>query len=220
MAKTTDKPGKVRSMKDLIKETVDGSKSKRKRKGNPDNDIEHDQGEVAPKLEAPADTSGRTPHTDIKKAKIKNELFLEVEYNELLKDGTNTVKKDCTAPVHDDLKKCFKKLDAYLASQSEQYTKDGEVDSARVTCRGFSISNDGEGVTLTGTRILENGKAFNFNSPYIKWDDEGAEKLRVTLNVCKAEVIKYLFEGKHQPEAQQKIDFSEDQNKGKENGEQ
>lgn len=39
----------------------------------------------------------------IKKAKIKDNLFLEAEYSEQVQDGTNLVKKDCTAPVHDDM---------------------------------------------------------------------------------------------------------------------
>jgi hypothetical protein len=56
----------------------------------------------------------------IKKAKIKNELFLEVEYSEKLNDGTNTVKKECTAPVHDDLKLAFKRLNVHLALLCEQ----------------------------------------------------------------------------------------------------
>ena len=45
----------------------------------------------------------------IKKAKIKDNSYLEVEYSEVVKDGTNSVKKDCTAPVHDDLRRSFRR---------------------------------------------------------------------------------------------------------------
>jgi len=146
------------------------------------------------------------PSTDIKKAKIKNELFLEVEYSELIKDGTNTVKKDCTAPIHNDLKFAFKKLDKHLSGISEQYTIKGELDTGNVTCRGFSIGGDGEGIILFGFRKLSSGKALNFLSPFHKWD-EGADDLRACISKCKAEVIKYLFENKHQPDVQGKLNL-------------
>lgn len=56
----------------------------------------------------------------IKKAKIKSHIFLEAEYSEPILDGVTQVKKDCTAPVHDDLKKAFRRLDIHLAFLCEQ----------------------------------------------------------------------------------------------------
>lgn len=171
-----------------------------------------------PLMDPPPDENIKPPHkqerpsTEIKKAKIKNELFLEVEYTENIQDGTNTVKKDCTAPIHNDLKNAFKKLDAHLSGISEQYTEKGELDMDNVTCRGFSIGGDGEGVILFGFRKLSNGKALNFLSPFHKWDGETVEyessaDLRVAITQCKTEVIKYLFENKHQPDIQGKLDL-------------
>ena len=46
---------------------------------------------------------------------MKDGMFLNVEYNELQKDGTNNVKKDCTAPIHADLRSAFRKLNVHLA---------------------------------------------------------------------------------------------------------
>lgn len=160
------------------------------------------------KPEAPLRTIGN----EIKKAKIKNELFLEVEYSEMIKDGTNTVKKDCTAPVHNDLKSAFQKLDVHLTGISHQYNSEGELDFENVTCTGFSIGGNGEGVKLFGTRKLDPGGAFNFLSPFHKWDGDtveydGSDGLRAAVSLCKAEVTKYLFEGKHQPDAQIKLDL-------------
>lgn len=154
----------------------------------------------------------RTIGNDIRKAKIKNELFLEVEYSEMIKDGTNTVKKDCTAPIHNDLKAAFQKLDVHLTGISEQYKEDGTLDNENVTCKGFSIGGDGEGVILFGFRKLSTGKALNFLSPFHKWDAEtvgyeDSDGLRAAISVCKSEVSKYLFEGKHQPDAQGKLDL-------------
>jgi len=59
-------------------------------------------------------------NVEIKKAKLKSDMFLEVEYSEVVEDGTNNVKKECTAAVHDDLKKLFRRLPAHLAMLCEQ----------------------------------------------------------------------------------------------------
>lgn len=154
----------------------------------------------------------RTIGNDIRKAKIKNEIFLEVEYSEMIKDGTNTVKKDCTAPIHNDLKAAFQKLSIHLTGIAQQYNSVGDLDFENITCTGFSIGGNGEGVKLFGTRKLEPGGAFNFLSPYHKWDAEtvdydGQDDLRAAISTCKTEVTKYLFEGKHQPDAQIKMDL-------------
>ncbi len=84
-----------------------------------DGSITDDQGSFSDQIqkvvEAVVSDDNAIGSITIKKAKIKNNLFLEVEYSEKQKDGTNTVKKDCTAPVHDDLKLAFKKLVPHLA---------------------------------------------------------------------------------------------------------
>ncbi len=150
-------------------------------------------------------------HTDtitIKKAKIKNEV-LEVEYTEEMADGTNTVKKECTALVHNDLKNSFLKLDEHLSTLCEQY-------SDAVSCNGFSIGghDEYEGVTLIGRRELANKRVLNLVSPFQKWEDEFApyksiSDLKAIIEGCKQEVEKYLFEGKHKPDAQQELPFPE-----------
>src|SRR4051812_35348546 len=57
---------------------------------------------------------------NIKKAKIKDNSYLEVEYSERVQDGTNEVKKTCTAPVHDDMRLSFRRLNVHLALLTEQ----------------------------------------------------------------------------------------------------
>jgi hypothetical protein len=151
---------------------------------------------------------------EIKKAKIKDDLFLEVEYSEEVKDGTNQVKKSCTAPVHDDLKVAFRKLDDHLCKMSEQYNSQGHVDTFDVNCKGFIMTGtgDSEGVMLIGYRGLSNGKYLNLNSPSYKWSDEYEyiSELAEIIEECKHEVMLYLFEGKHQPDAQQELPFGEE----------
>lgn len=176
----------------------------------------------------------------IKKAKIKDSLFLEVEYSEQQEDGVNSVKKDCTAPVHDDLKLAFKKLNIHLAllchqvntatgkgainilkafeeevthqldpEQEYTFTAAGwEIVKAHY-CSGFTIggSGDNEGVVLVGKRELSNGKTLNLVSPFHKWEEDAypyayISELGQIIEECKHEVHAYLFEGKHQPDAQ------------------
>lgn len=147
---------------------------------------------------------------EVLKAKITNEIFLYSEYKVNQKDDKGTFKKDGENPIHDDLKKAFAALTPHLANLAEQYNNSGELDKAQITCRGFGIGGNGEGVTLSGTRLLTNGKPFNFNTPYYKWDtdkseslfEDEADDLRVAVNKCIAEVIKYLFKHKYQPELQ------------------
>ncbi len=169
----------------------------------------------------------------IKKAKLKDDLFLEAEYSEVVKDGSNTVKKDCTAPVHDDLKAAFRKLDIHLGILCQQCVLDQEgieweitednldMDVKNITCRGFTIggSGDSEGVTLIGFRILSNDKILNLVSPFQKWDDinapyEFVNELGEIIEECKHEVKEYLFNDKHAPEAQLDLFEQDSQDNG------
>lgn len=156
----------------------------------------------------------RISTANIQKAKLKNEIFIYIEYSETIPDGsgTNSIKSDSTAAVHNDLKKAFQKLDLHLAGLAEQFTLEGLLNSGSTTCTGFAIGGEGTGVTLSGYRLLSNGKAFNFNTPFIKWNDptadyEGARQLRISVNRCVLEVKRYLFENKHQPDIQGKLDL-------------
>lgn len=60
----------------------------------------------------------------INKAKIKDNLFLTAEYSEVISAGTKSISEDFTAPVHDDLKKAFKKLTIHLALLTGQVLTD------------------------------------------------------------------------------------------------
>lgn len=107
----------------------------------------------------------------IKKASIKDNNYLSVEYTEQQADGFLIIKKDCKIPVHNDLKNAFTELDKHLAILSYQHTFSGNIDDNNISCRGFSLggSMENEGVTLIGMRKLENDKVLNINSPFQKY---------------------------------------------------
>jgi hypothetical protein len=141
----------------------------------------------------------------IRKAKIKDALFLEAEYTRVIGDEERSVKEDSTAPIHDDLKQAFSRLDEHLSNLCDQ--------ADECICKGFSIggSGDHEGVTLIGSREIEYG-ILNLVSPFVKWDSSYASiiELSEAIEACKHEVKQYLFEGKHKPEAQQELPFGDD----------
>lgn len=59
----------------------------------------------------------------VKKASIKEFLFLEVGYDQQISPTiTDKFKRNSTAPVHDDLKAAFKMLDLHLALICEEIT--------------------------------------------------------------------------------------------------
>lgn len=76
----------------------------------------------------------------IKKASIKDGMFLNVEYSESMNDGFNKVKKDCTAPIHDDLRRAFVKLNIHLALLCHQ-----AIENNKKAAKAFSVKiNDDE----------------------------------------------------------------------------
>lgn len=88
----------------------------------------------------------------IKKAKIKDDLFLEVEYSEKVTDGTNSVKKSCTAPVHSDLRKAFYNLSSHLGLLCAQTIENKNKPKVSV-----SISSEAQGEEIE----LEDGFKFD-----------------------------------------------------------
>lgn len=182
-------------------------------------------------------------NASIKKVKIKNEYFLEVEYSVHDGDNGRNVKEDRTQPVHDDLRRLFRQLHIHLGLIAEQVkdtgkgiTADFDEDNAKrklldpsndfkfskddwaildnILCTGFSIGGSGEseGVTLIGRREMSTGSILNLVSPFAKWegDYDYASELATIIEALKAEVSLYLFEGKHQPDAQMSLPFGEE----------
>jgi len=149
-------------------------------------------------------------NVEVTSAKLKD-IFLYASWKNMNPLDKGNFDRDGENPIHDDLKKAFGGLSQHLAAMSEQYNNEGKLDSDKIVCRGFSIGSNGEGVTLHGTRLLGNGKPFNFNSPFYKWDNDPSESLfeedsnglKSAINTCRAEVIQYLFKSKYQAEIRQ-----------------
>lgn len=162
---------------------------------------------------------------EIKKAKIKNRIFLSSEYVEKLNGVNKTRKEDSDAIVHDDLINAFQRLVPHFALLTEQVLE-SEVESIilngkeipedllqKIKVSGITVGGTGEseGITISGSKRLSNGKMINFNTPFTKWEavDEGYKFISELINVLedlKDEVIAYM-EGKQGTKAQTEMNF-------------
>ncbi len=156
----------------------------------------------------------------IRKAKIKDELFLEVEFTEELPGHSKKdTKMTCTVPVHDDLKSSFSKLDKYLATLCDEVKTPKKSDLATLnypefTVKGFTISgnDETEGVTINGYKDGKYGLV-NLNTPFTKYEESDypfTSELAEDIEAAVYEVELYLFEGKRAPEKQISMDFGEE----------
>jgi hypothetical protein len=156
----------------------------------------------------------------IRKAKIKDELFLEVEYTEDLPGHSKKdTKLSCTIPIHQDLKDSFNKLHVHLAILCDEVKEPKKKDLAATVfetfdVRGFSIggSDENEGVTISGFKDGKYG-IVNLNTPFTKYEDSEypfVSDLASDIESCLYEVEEYLFNGKRAPEKQLELGFDEE----------
>lgn len=94
----------------------------------------------------------------IKKAKLKDNLFLEVEFDEhLVNNITNKIKRESTAPVHEDMIKAFRLLDPHIALICEEITVDDFKRATGDKTEGVVVSM----VSPDGTENKLNKNLFN-----------------------------------------------------------
>lgn len=156
----------------------------------------------------------------IKKAKIVNDSFLEVEYEEIGFENeqkfTNKLSFTGGQRVHSDLKKSFESLVPYLVDMCELVEFiDAQVPGnvIRYSVTGFSIggSDEHEGVTIIGRKSLLSKKVLNLVSPFAKYDPETSDyeycsELKAAIAFASVEVVAYL-EGKHEPSKQMSLEL-------------
>lgn len=118
----------------------------------------------------------------IEKAKlIKSGEKVEISYTKQADNGTrSSVGGEVFTDIpHPDLKKSFDALVIHFALMTGQVPVKSVKDIANVKeeliegfrVASFSIGGEREGVTITGTRLLWNGKAFNSNTPYYLFEE-------------------------------------------------
>jgi len=156
----------------------------------------------------------------IKKAKIKDDIFLDVEFTEELSGHSKKdIKISCTTPIHDDLIQSFKQLHKHLTILCDEIEVPKQADFKTAEfhefiVRAFSIggNDENEGVTLSGYKKGRFG-IVNLNTPFTKFEDADypfISCLVEDISIAIYEVEQYLFEGKRAPEKQLELDFMED----------
>lgn len=178
-------------------------------------DASHDGPSAESMLKQMKSRTKNYEHISIKKAKIKDGIFLEVSYTEKIDGGEEDASVARDIPIHDDLIAAFGKLNEHLGRIAEQYDTSGALDTINMGCKGFVISGtgDNEGVSLIGSRLLDSEKWLTFTSPFTKWTEgyEYISELGVDIEECKGEVLLYLFEKKRKPEAQMSMEFQHEE---------
>ena len=166
----------------------------------------------------------------IKKAKLNSLDYLEVEYEQRIITEENEkftieTSKKCTWSPHNDLLILLDQLKPHLAVLCEQVENMLEITShegdfetphpilAKLKVTGFTIggSDEHEGVTLIGRRVLAGNKVLNLVSPFTKWEDEhngyeNSYELSVIISDLQHEVTEYL-NGKKAPAVQLALEF-------------
>lgn len=168
----------------------------------------------------------------IKKAKLNGVGYLELEYtedvtNEAGEKFTVECSKKCTWDVHPDLLNALDELKPDLAALCEQEELEHMQNYAsihkelhpilsKLKVTGFVIggSDEHEGVTLIGRRMLANNRVLNLISPFTKWEDEhnGYERsyeMAAIIHRLQTECELYL-DGKMRPAAQLSLEFETD----------
>jgi hypothetical protein len=117
----------------------------------------------------------------IEKAKlIKQGEKVEITFKKQSDNGIKSTGGELFHAVpHPDLKLAFEALTIHFCLMTGQVPvksvkdvsnyKPEIIEGFRVS--SYSIGGDREGVTITGTRLLPNGKAFNSNTPYYKFEE-------------------------------------------------
>lgn len=169
------------------------------------------------------------PNAKITKAKIKDELFLEVEYTEDLSGHSKKdTKLSCTIPVHEDLKTAFNRLHVHLAILCDEVRAPKKADFETTEfesffAKSFSIggNDDNEGITISGHKEGKYGNV-NLNTPFTKYESSEypfLPELGSDIEAAVYEVEQYLFEGKRAPEKQLEMDFADGGEEDKTNAE-
>jgi hypothetical protein len=170
---------------------------------------------------------------NIKKAKIIDGVFLEIEYTETEADGDSSVSTDFKGlfrkRIHEDLLGSFDRLKVHLAFlseyvdvtdddhfETEDIFEDKRFDKFKVTQFSMGGSDESYGVTLTGQKKLRGNKILNLNAPFTKFEEQRGQDEYQFLNELYHHVMKAINEvelylnGKHVPDPQLDLFEGED----------
>lgn len=163
----------------------------------------------------------------VKKAAMRNSLFLNYEFEQRDVDVNNTIKTQSDAPIHEDLQHAFKRLIPHFAFIAEEideklakkaiedpetylFTLLEEAPEPKIHnyhVHEFSIV-DKKGlnfVSFAGTKTLASKDVIAFSTPSIDLDSindyKFVQELSELIDVLKQEILEYM-DGKQAPRKQ------------------
>lgn len=169
----------------------------------------------------------------IKKAAIRNSIFLYAEYDVRDLEVNSGNKSNFDAPIHEDLREAFRNLIPHLAflcdqveneelvreaiKNPENYLKDRESSVTEEFFKYYvnelTIDNKKNIVVISGNRLLTDGDVLQLNAPPIFFQSSKyifIEELKENIELIKKEVVAYL-EGKHAEKSQLEMFSSEEE---------
>lgn len=171
---------------------------------------------------------------EVKKAKLVDEIFLEVEYTKIIttvdlnnwrRVTENKLSEECRQPVHKDLVAAFDAIIPHLpllceVTAEKELLPLGHVDleSFKVTSFSKGGSDEHAGVTIVGRKRLKGNRILNLVAPFTKWEEENNPyqhryELKEAIRHLSDEIHKYLFEGKVAPAVQMELQLEIEQSK-------
>jgi len=171
----------------------------------------------------------------IKAASLKADFcHYTYEFETEFKNGitsSDKINRQGSLIIHDDMRRCFKRLNSHLAIICEEINADSINDIETIEDYNTDIHKEGslehqvshfyvssfttsgigenESVVLQGSKRLSTGDYVELKSPKTSWDGNYLfiNELRVAIDDLKSEVEQYM-NGKSQPKlVQGKIDF-------------
>ncbi len=144
------------------------------------------------------------------KATIKNDRCT-VNFKENDGGDISAMSKDCAKIIHPDLVLAFNMLKTHLVVLCEQ-PESGMVNHANIggdfditlldnyVITGIVIggTDEHEGVTIIGQKLLKSGKVLNLIAPFTKYEDDYifSSELSTDVSLCTYEVEQYVFHNK------------------------
>lgn len=161
---------------------------------------------------------------EIKSAELVDQMFCNYKYKQTVgPNTTNTVSIKSEVPVHPDLVKGFRKLDAHLALICEEVDKAliGDINDIdhpptrdkiqKFTVTRFQLDGDENNlqVVLSGLKELTTGDAIKLETPKIVVNNEYpfAVELSSTIEDCLTEVTEYMNGTKQAARNQLQMEF-------------
>ena len=138
----------------------------------------------------------------IKKIKITKNLTAEIAFVDMSGIENDAYTFSSSAIIHQDFYNAMQALTEDFIRMTEQDCEHNLITITGITTGG---SDENQGATIVGQRLLSGNRVLNLVAPFTKYEDMTKS---TRINIANALVEAELFiEGKRKPDPQQEIEF-------------